>query len=169
MQYIKTFESWKNNIIDDTLFSSGRAKYHPHVLNGVIHYKTGEVEPYYSATIARKGSMFICKIYKTKRNGDEIRIRNKVQETLKIAHNYVREFLNQKLKKDKEKKGKDKERERSTNFPNNTDLLSQERERSTNFPDNTDFFSQKGAKSEPIIEPIKSETPKSKTIIRRFD
>lgn len=104
MKNMKTFETWKNNIIDNTLFSSGRAKYDPKVYGGVIKYKTGIVEPYYFAEISKKGDTFICKIYKKKKNGDEIRIRNKMKKDLRLAHNYVREFLNQKLKLKKKKR-----------------------------------------------------------------
>jgi len=111
MKVLKSFESWNNNIIDNTLFSSGRAKYDPKVVGGVIKYKTGNVEPYYFAEIVKKGDKFICKVYKKKKDGTEIRIRNKIKSELKLAHNYVREFLNQKLnKKKKKKKNSDKDR-----------------------------------------------------------
>lgn len=104
MKIIKAFETWNNNIIDNSLFSSGKAKYNPKVQGGVIKYKTGNVEPYYFADIENKGGKFICKIYKKKKNGEDIRIRNKMKKTLKLAHNYVREFLNQKLNKKKKRK-----------------------------------------------------------------
>lgn len=103
MKILKTYESWNDNVIDNSLFSSGKAKYNPHVVNGVIKYKTGAVEPYYFAEIVQKGDKFICKIYKKKKNGEEIRLRNKLKKELKLAHNYVREYLNQKLKKKKNK------------------------------------------------------------------
>jgi hypothetical protein len=51
----------------------------------------------------KKGDKFICKIYKKDDDGNNIRLRNKLKKELKIAHNYVREFLNQKLKRDAEK------------------------------------------------------------------
>jgi hypothetical protein len=104
MKILKTYESWNNNIIDNSLFSSGKAKYNPQVSNGVIKYKTGNIEPYYFAEITKKGDKFICKIYKRKKNGEEIRLRNKLKKELKLAHNYVREYLNQKLKKKKKSK-----------------------------------------------------------------
>lgn len=105
---IKTFEAWNDNIIDNSLFVSGRAKYNPKVVGNTIRYSTGTSEPYYYAVIEKKGGRFICKIYKRKKDGEEIRLRNKIKKNLKLAHNYVREFLNQKLKKDKKKKEKDK-------------------------------------------------------------
>jgi hypothetical protein len=103
---IKNFESWKNNIIDNTLFTSGKAKYDPEVSAGKIKYQTGKSEPYYFAEIISKGNKFICKIYK-KKKGDDIRIKNKIKDNLKDAHNYVREFLNQRLKKDKKRTSKE--------------------------------------------------------------
>lgn len=105
---LKTFESWNDNMIDNSLFVSGRAKYHPTVSGGVIHYKTGDVEPYFYAEISKKGDNFICKVYKVKKDGSEKRIRNKVKKDLKTAHNYVRELLNQKLRTEKKKKRKSK-------------------------------------------------------------
>lgn len=151
MKNIKTFETWKNNTIDDTLFNSGRAKYNPHVINGTIHYKTGNIEPYYFATITRKGNKFICKIYKMKKNGEETRLRNKIKpaiepDDLKVAHNYVREFLNQRLKKDKDKKIKTKNKDNKIIKP---DIQKIE----------TPNFEM------PIQEPI---TQKRRSIIRRF-
>lgn len=145
MKVIKTFETWNNNIIDDSLFSSGKAKYHPEVSAGKISYKTGNVEPYFFAEIEKKGDKFICKVYRKKKDGSEKRIRNKVKKTLKLAHNYVREFLNQKLKR--KAKGKDKE----------TDLDRVIREEPRENIENTSFGES------PYMEP-----PKSKTIIRRF-
>lgn len=115
MKNIMTFESWKNNIIDYSLFRSGKAKYHPRISGNTITYKTGDVEPYYTAEIKAKGNQFICKIYKVKKNGEKIRIKNKIKEGLKLSHNYVREYLNQKLKKnkysDQEKSDKNQEKE----------------------------------------------------------
>lgn len=144
MKNIKTFETWNDNIIDKSLFVSGRAKYNPKVSNGVINYETGTSKPYYFAEITKKGGKFICKIYKEKENGEEVRVKNKVKKTLKTAHNYVREFLNQKLKKKDKKKKENKEevqeiirREEPQNIPMSTPML-----------------------------PM--EPPKSKTIIRRF-
>ena len=102
MNNIKTFESWENNIIDKNLFKSGRAKYNPKVSGGKIKYKTGNTIPYYYAEIYSKTNVFICKIFK-KDNEKDIKIKNKIKDNLKDAHNYVREFLNQKLKRDKEK------------------------------------------------------------------
>ena len=148
MKNIKTFETWNDNIIDNTLFSSGKAKYDPTVSNGTIHYKTGNIEPYYFAEITRKGGKFICKIYKKKKNGEDKRLRNKIKKELKLAHNYVREFLNQKLKrKKKRKKEYSEERVMREQPQQNFD------DRSMDIP--------------PM--PIPSyEPPKSKTTIRRY-
>jgi hypothetical protein len=104
MKILKTFETWNNNIIDNSLFSSGRAKYNPKVVGNTIRYKTGTAEPYYFAEINQKGNRFICKVYKKKKDGEEIRIRNKIKKDLRTAHNYVREFLNQKMRLKKKKK-----------------------------------------------------------------
>ena len=142
MKKIKTFESWKNNIIDNSLFSSGKAKYHPKVVGNIIKYKTGTVEPYYFADIEKKGDTFICKIYKRKKNGEEIRLRNKIKKDLRLAHNYVREFLNQKLKK-KTKKSKESDIEK--------------------------VFREEMPMTPPLpTMPPPMLPPKSKTIIRRF-
>lgn len=144
MNIVKKFETWNNNEIDNSLFSSGKAKYNPIVSGGIIHYKTGNVEPYYFAEITKKGDKFICKVYKKKSDGTEKRIRNKIKKNLKLAHNYVREFLNQKLK-NKAKGKKDSEK-----------TLSDEPKR-LNIQEPVPFDTQ------PYMAP-----PKSKTIIRRF-
>jgi hypothetical protein len=147
MKNLKTFETWNNNIIDNSLFVSGKAKYHPKVAGGVIRYRTGSIEPYFFAEITKKGDKFICKVYKKKKNGDEIRLRNKIKKTLKSAHNYVREFMNQKLrslKKKKKSKSKDLEEIRNHIEP------------------------QVQRIPEPLPPPEYQAPPKSKTIIRRF-
>jgi len=147
MKNIKSFESWNNNKIDHSLFKSGKAKYDPTVSNGTIKYKTGDTLPYYHAQIERKGDQFICKVYKKKKNGDEIRLRNKLKKELKLAHNYVREFLNQKLKQQKEKKNRKKDSvEKSTR--ENPSIMNQD----TMFPE--------------LKTPRMK--PKRKTIVRRF-
>ena len=145
MKIIKTYETWNDNIIDDSLFVSGRAKYNPTVFGGVIKYKTGNSEPYYFAEIQRKGNKFICKIYKKKKDGEEIRLRNKIKKSLKLAHNYVREFLNQKLKRKTKEKSKGSE---------DLDRIMREDpqlSRETNFGEQMPYIK-----------------PRSKTIIRRF-
>ncbi len=152
MKNIKTFETWNDNIIDNSLFSSGKAKYDPTVSNGVIHYKTGNIEPYYFAEITRKGGKFICKIYKKKKNGEDKRLRNKIKKELKLAHNYVREFLNQKLKK-KKKRGKDNDNERVRDTQVQPEY---------SYGDMS-MDNQQAPMPMPSYEP-----PKSKTIIRRF-
>ena len=75
MKAIKNFESWKNNIIDNTLFKSGRAKYDPQVTGGKIKYKTSSSEPYYFANISKKNGIFVCNIYKKKIDSESIRIK----------------------------------------------------------------------------------------------
>jgi len=152
MKNIKTFETWNDNIIDNSLFSSGKAKYDPTVSNGVIHYKTGNIEPYYFAEITRKGGKFICKIYKKKKNGEDKRLRNKIKKELKLAHNYVREFLNQKLKK-KKKRNKDNDERVIRDTQVQPDY---------SYGDMSMDYPQTPAPM-PSYEP-----PKSKTIIRRF-
>lgn len=82
-------------------------------------------------------------MYKKKTDGTDKRIRNKIKKSLKLAHNYVREFLNQKLKK-KAKGEKDTER-----------VISDEPRMKKSF--DTPYDTQ------PYMAP-----PKSKTIIRRF-
>jgi hypothetical protein len=151
MKFIKKYENWKNNSIDHTLFKSGKAKYNPHVSNGSIKYKTGNKLPYYHAEIKEKGDRFICKIYKKDENGDDVRLRNKVKKDLKLAHNYVREFLNQKLKRDEKNKNKSKSKKDSIEK-----IIREE-------PN----YVEDRRPIEPIKIP-KIEKPKKKTIIRRF-
>jgi hypothetical protein len=150
MKIIKSFESWNNNIIDNSLFKSGKAKYDARVVNGTIKYQTGTTPPYYFAEISSKGDKFICKIYKKKKDGDEIRLRNKLKKELKLAHNYVREFINQKLKKDKLKKSKRKDRKEDI------ERIIKEEPRIQREPD---FIPQ---------EPVAPPQPARRTIIRRF-
>jgi hypothetical protein len=146
MKILKTFETWNDNIIDKSLFTSGKAKYNPKVVGGVIKYKTGNAEPYYFAEITKKGNKFICKIYKRKKNGEEIRLKNKLKKELKLAHNYVREYLNQKLKnKKKSKKSNDEDVER---------IIKEDPQVQREMPEFT---------PEPMTVP-----PPRKTIIRRF-
>lgn len=152
MKFVKTFEGWKNNRIDNTLFKSGKAKYNPHVVNGVIRYKTGKTLPYYYAEIKEKGGKFICKIYKKNEDGEDIRLRNKVKEDLRLSHNYVREFLNQKLKRDEENKGKTKKKKKAKKPIE--DIIREE----PRYREDT----------EPLKFPDKPIKPKRKTIIRRF-
>jgi len=150
MKNIKSFESWRNNVIDNSLFVSGRAKYNPKISNGVIKYKSGAIEPYYFAEIKKIGDKFICKIYKRKKDGSEIRLRNKLKKELRLAHNYVREFFNQKLKVKKKL---------------NTDI---KKDRIVI----DDAEKQAAQLMEPTlpqpIEYVKPPKPKSKAIIRRF-
>jgi hypothetical protein len=156
MKNIKTFETWKNNIIDDNLFNSGKAKYDPTVFGGIIKYKSGKSTPYYFARIQKKGNFFICKIFKKTKDGESIRLRNKKKDDLKSAHNYVREFINQRLKRDEEKVDSDDaffEPKKNHNNIDNDRLFTDD------YNDNNQV--------EPYISPIMEE-PKRKTIIRRF-
>jgi len=122
-------------------------KYNPKVINGIIHYKTGTAEPYYFAEISRKGDKFICKIYKRKKDGDKIRLRNKLKKTLKTAHNYVREYLNQKLKKDEMRRRETHDFEEVIREPVQREIPT----------------------TSTILPPAEYQAPpKSKTIIRRF-
>lgn len=156
MKILKTFETWNNNEIDKSLFKSGRAKYDPTVVGNKIKYNTGDSTPYYYAEITKKGNKFICKIYRIDKKGKKKRLRNKIKTDLKLAHNYVREFLNQRLKKD-EKKNKTNTKKNRNKEKRNTDIdsmiLSPE-EMSRPPMDNIGMFS--------------SPKPKNKTFIRRF-
>ena len=106
----KIFETWNDDIIDKTLFVSGRAKHNPKVKNDVIEYKTDNSK--YVARIKQLATgNFMCKVYRINDDGSKTRIRKKVKKTLQTAHNFVREFLNdridgKKLKKSKKKKDK---------------------------------------------------------------
>jgi RecG-like helicase len=142
MKHIKLFETWNDNIIDKSLFISGRAKYNPKVSNDVIHYKTDKSEKEYTAEITKKGGKFICKVYKIKKDGEKKRIKNKIKNTLKTAHNYVREYLNQRLKNKPKKKEKKQD---------------------------LDLMKIEEPQVQPMIPPMMPmEELKSKTIIRRF-
>ncbi len=105
---ITIFETWKDNSIDKTLFTSNRAKHNPKVINNIIEYKTDNGE--YIATIKQVGRKFLCKIYSTKGDGSKIRIRKKLKDNLDTAHNFTREYLNDRLEgknlKKKKKKSK---------------------------------------------------------------
>jgi len=156
MKNIKTFETWKDNIIDDKLFTSGKAKYDPTVFGGIIKYKSGNSEPYYFARIQKKGGFFICKIFKKNKDGESVRLRNKKKDDLKDAHNYVREFINQRLKRDEEK-----------GESNDSFFEPKKRHHNTDndkfFPDEYNDNKSFEPYSQPAIEP-----QKRKTIIRRF-
>jgi hypothetical protein len=151
MKILKTFESWNDNIIDKSLFSSGKAKYHPKVNNGVIKYKTGNAEPYYFAEIEKIGGKFVCKIYKKKKDGEEVRLRNKIKKELKLAHNYVREYLNQRLNKKKKKREKD----------SNDDYKSK-----THYDE--PYAIPTFEPDIPALPAFDAPKPKSKTVIRRY-
>lgn len=156
MKSIKTFESWNNNDIDSTLFNSGKAKYDAKVVGNTITYKTGDSTPYYFAEISEKGNRFICKIYEKDKDGEEKRLRNKIKKELKLAHNYVREFLNQRLKKDEEKgKGKDKKKKKKKSKKNRNKF---------------DFPMEPQLDMIPDFDPTPDIKPptKERTIIRRF-
>lgn len=157
MKNIKTFENWKNNVIDDKLFTSGKAKYDPTVFGGIIKYKSGNSEPYYFARIQKKGGIFICKIFKKNKDGESIRLRNKKKDDLKSAHNYVREFINQRLKRDEEK-------------GDSEDTIFEPNKHSRHNIDTDKLFTDEYSDDKPIepYYPPVMEEPKRKTIIRRF-
>lgn len=163
MKNIKNFESWKNNIIDHTLFTSGKAKYDPKVIGGIIKYKTGNIEPYYHATIEKKGNKFICKIYKKDEDGNDVRLRNKIKKELKIAHNYVREFLNQKLKRDIEK---EREKEKGVEKKDRIFRDKPEYDKEDVFEPPTPPITKHP--QQPIYQESPIIKPRTKTIIRRF-
>ncbi len=157
MKNIKTFETWKDNIIDDKLFTSGKSKYDPTVFGGIIKYKSGNYEPYYFARIQKKGGIFICKIFKKTKDGESVRLRNKKKNDLKSAHNYVREFINQRLKRDEEKGEKDETFFKPKKGHHNID--------------NDKLFTDEYSDDkyvEPYSTPPMMEPEKRKTIIRRF-
>ena len=103
----KIFETWNDDSIDKSLFVSGRAKHNPKVVGNTIEYETDNGK--FIAKIKKIGSKFICKIYKIREDGSKIRIRKKTKKTLKTAHNFVREVLNDRIKEKKKKKKKKKE------------------------------------------------------------
>ena len=107
------FETWNDDRIDKSLFVSGRAKHNPKVKGNTIEYKTDNGK--YVAKIKQLSSgKFMCKVYRIKEDGSRIRIRKKIKATLQTAHNFIREFLNdriegKKLRKSKKKKDKKKD------------------------------------------------------------
>jgi len=114
----KIYETWNNNIIDKSLFISGRAKYNPKVKGKSINYETDNKD--YIATIKQLSSgRFLCKIYKIK-NGKKVRIRKKLKKSLQTAHNFIREFLNDRVdgkKLRKQHKSKEKTKKKKTKDP----------------------------------------------------
>lgn len=160
MKNIKTFENWKNNIIDHNLFSSGKAKYNPRVVGNTIHYKTGNVEPFYFARVEQKGTKFICKIYRNEDDGKEIRLRNKLKKDLRSAHNYVREFLNQKLKRDAEKARKKAEK----NAEKNAEKGVENDNIFKNYNDDSNIQKSIFTDQKPNV----FQRPESRSIVRRF-
>jgi len=104
----KIYETWNDDNIDKSLFVSGRAKHNPKVKNNIIEYKTDDSK--YVAKIKQLSSgKFICKVYRIKEDGSRIRIRKKIKKTLQTAHNFIREFLNDRVEGKKVKKSKKKE------------------------------------------------------------
>jgi len=104
----KIYETWNDDTIDKSLFVSGRAKHNPKVKNDIIEYKTDNGK--YVAKIKKlSNGKFICKVYRIRDDGSKIRIRKKVKKTLQTAHNFIREFLNDRLEGKKIKKSKKKE------------------------------------------------------------
>jgi len=104
---ITIFENWKDNTIDNALFTSGRAKHNPTVINSdTVEYKTDNGK--YLATIKQIGDKFLCKVYRIKGDGSKIRIKKKKKNNLDNAHNFTREFLNDRLEGKKLNKKKKK-------------------------------------------------------------
>lgn len=157
---IKKFESWKNNMIDDNLFRSGKAKYNPQISRNKIKYKTGNIIPYYYASISKHINKFVCNIYKKSSDGGDELIKHKTEENLKNAHNYVREFLNQLLKKDKKLNKKD---DKILNKSSKLDDI-----KNTNKYTNKDIEYSDELLFDPESENIKNII-NNKTIIRRYD
>ncbi len=107
----KIFETWNDDTIDKSLFVSGRAKHNPKIKNNIIEYKTDNGK--YVARIKQlSGGNFICKVYRIKEGGSKIRIRKKIKNTLQTAHNFIREFLNDRIEGKKTKKEKKKKRKK---------------------------------------------------------
>jgi len=157
MKRLKTFETWNNDIIDNSLFSSGKAKYDPKVVGNKIRYSTGDTNPQYIANITQKGEKLICKIYKVNKKGKNKRLRNKVKSSLKLAHNYVREFLNQRIKKDEDKNSGGSKNKKSGDIDKYRDInkiIKQEIDHPSDSMDSVGMFS--------------SPKPKNKTFIRRY-
>lgn len=157
MKNFKTFETWENNDIDGSLFTSGRAKYSPTVTGNKIKYDSGDTNPHYYAEITKKGEKLICKIYKERKKGKNKRLRNKVKTDLRLAHNYVREFLNQRIKKDEEKGGSGEKSKKKKNKKRDRDFeRPMRKEPEIIMPPMDDF----GMTSSPKA--------KSRTIIRKY-
>ena len=123
---MKTIKLIKVNIISTWIDRSCKHNVNEESINALLKdaktsgkmqiYPNGTIDAFSDTPLYTNGQLsvmhlelnnkFICKIYKKKKNGEEIRLRNKLKKTLKLAHNYVREFLNQKLKKKKSSKSK---------------------------------------------------------------
>lgn len=153
MKNIKTFETWKDNTIDTTLFSSGRAKYNPKIVGDTIRYKSDSINGSYFAEIKKVGNKFICKIFKKTIDGDIIELRRKSKENLKDSHNYVREFINQRLNKKKKRKYKESDKLNSV-----LDNI---------FDKNKTYNTEPKPTFKPSFKEFKIPN-KSKSIIRRF-
>jgi RecG-like helicase len=150
---LKIYETWNDSRIDKSLFVSGRAKHNPKVLGNTIEYKTDNGK--YIAVIKQLGSgKFICKVYRLSEDGNKIRIRKKIKKTLQTAHNFTREFLNDKIdsKKKKSKKKKPKTKPKKNKDPLGKLFVDMDE---PGFDDDIPF------NPEP-------PTNKSKSIIRRF-
>jgi len=116
---ITIFETWNDDTIDKSLFVSGRAKHNPKVKGDTIEYKTDNGGKYVARIKKLSNGKFLCKVYRVKDDGSKIRIRKKVKKTLSTAHNFIREFLNdrvegKKIKKSRKKKDK---KEKKSKYP----------------------------------------------------
>jgi hypothetical protein len=147
----KIFETWNDDTIDNSLFISGRAKHNPKVIRNRIEYKTDNGK--YVARIKQLGSgKFLCKVYRIKNDGSKIRIRKKIKDTLKTAHNFVREFLNDRLEGKKMKKSRKKDTSKKKNKEK----------------DPLDSLFVDSAPDEDFSFDFDDEPKKRKTIIRRY-
>ena len=170
MKHVIVFETWNDNNIDDTLFVSGRAKYHPRVSNKKITYKSGHTLPYYTAEILQHGQAFMCNIFKHKLDGEVIRIKHKEKKNLKSAHNYVREYLNDRVENKFSERKEDLEEQDKEETKN---IAAQEEP--TIEEETQDAIDNMVAPHEPSSEPLEPPTPmpvpeepRNKTIIRSF-
>lgn len=150
---ITIFETWNDDTIDKSLFLSGRAKHNPKVKGNIIEYKTDNGGKYIARIKKLSNGKFLCKVYRVKDDGSRIRIRKKVKKTLSTAHNFIREFLNDRVENKPMgnlSKKKDKKEKKSENSFDELFVDAGE----PNFSDSTFDFSE-------------LEKPR-KTIIRRF-
>ena len=158
MRHVRVFETWNDNEIDHTLFKSGKAKYSPKVSNKKIYYKTGNALPFYTAEIHQIGHLFFVDITKHKLDGSQIKVKHRKKKTLKTAHDYVREYLNDRVEHiDQEREDDIEQQEKDADEVQvETDMNPMDVDTTVPEPD---FVPQ------PLPEPIE---PRNKVIIRNF-